>query len=248
LIFLSESLKSEYENFLDNGYCVFERDVALIDWINASLPAARRVVNDPKNAHWLRCGGTWFVGVNVLGNDALGRVENGLPLQGLAVEFIQSCITQTELDLDSGQLSVCYPGYPQPSEQEAESAYAYRLYRDAAHIDGIIKGGEHRYLTELHRYILAIPMVEFSNDASPFVVWEGSHKIIQQRLSSYLSDYPPDQWGNIPISDVYNAARKEVFEKCQRLELALTPGQAIVVYYMARLLGVPTQRQIKTGV
>ena len=33
-------------------------------------PAARAAVSDPANAGWLRCGGTWFAGVDVLANDA----------------------------------------------------------------------------------------------------------------------------------------------------------------------------------
>lgn len=218
----------QYQRYKDNGYCIFERDRALLSWIDSSLSAARLAVSDTQNKHWFRYDGTWFVGVNVLENDEKGRVDNGPSLSGRAVDFIERFITKTELNLDKAQISVCYKGYPKASSDESEQAFGYRLRRDAAHVDGIMREGQDRYLVEYHGYIFALAMVEFSHDAAPFVVWEGSHKIMKQALSSYVANYPIEQWRSVAISDVYNQARKEIFTRCRRIELALKPGQAFV--------------------
>lgn len=221
-------LNLQYQEYLDNGYIHFERDESVLAWVESSITTARLAVADKENQHWFRYGNTWFVGVNVLNNDENGRVSGGPPLLGKAVGFIESFSTTRKLSLDRAQISVCYEGYPQPSSLETDAAYGYRLRRDAAHVDGIMREGKDRYLVEYHHYIFALPMVECSHDAAPFVVWRGSHRIIQKALIAYLADYPSEQWRSVPISEVYNQARKEVFASCDRIEFDLNPGQAFV--------------------
>ncbi len=64
---------------------------------------------------------------------------------------------------------------------ESPAKTRYRRERDAAHVDGLLPEGEERrrHLREHHGFILGLPMVEFDREASPFVVWEGSHEIMR---------------------------------------------------------------------
>ena len=73
-------------------------------------------------------------------------------------------------------------GYPKPRKGESESAFRYRLNRDAAHVDGLLPVGAHRQrmLKEPHAYVLGLPLNESAAGASPLVVWEGSHVIMAE--------------------------------------------------------------------
>ena len=66
----------------ERGWCRFDYDPELAGWIDRVLPAARNAVADAANARWLRCGGTWFAGVNVLDNDGNGAIADSGPLRG----------------------------------------------------------------------------------------------------------------------------------------------------------------------
>ena len=69
-------------------WCRFDYDADLAEWIQHALPKARDAVSAQANSQWLRCGGTWFAGVNVLPNSPGGAIDNSGPLPGSAVEFI----------------------------------------------------------------------------------------------------------------------------------------------------------------
>ena len=75
--------------FQTDGYLRFAADDAALDWARHALPFAAAAARDPAQAHWLRCGGTWFVGVDALPNDARGCVAGGPPLSGAAMDFIR---------------------------------------------------------------------------------------------------------------------------------------------------------------
>jgi hypothetical protein len=220
------------ESFLGKGWCRFEFDPALADWAKHALAPAREAVIAKENARWLHCGGTWFVGVHALQNDSSGAVGDSDPLHGAAVDFIRQSLGISGFGWDRGQISVCYPGYPQPMESESAAAFRYRRERDAAHVDGLLPEGtdRRRHLREHHGFILGIPLVEFSADASPFVVWEGSHEMIRAALDERFGDQPPNQWGDEDITEAYHAIRKSVFRKCRRVEIAVRPGQAFVAH------------------
>ena len=96
--------------------------MATLAWSTATLLKARTAVADPKNANWPQCEGTWFVGIDVLPDDAQGRIW--APLQGAAVDFIRHHIGPIP-PLHAGQLSVVYPGYPKPHAGETETAFRY---------------------------------------------------------------------------------------------------------------------------
>jgi hypothetical protein len=76
-------------------------------------------------------------------------------------------------------------------------------------------------------------MVEFDPDASPFVVWEGSHQIMRDAFIEVLHGVPADQWGEMDITGAYHQARRKIFESCKRVEVYATPGQAYLVHRFA---------------
>ena len=68
--------------FFANSWCKFPFDPALANWVQQVLPTAKRTRFEDANKHWLRCGETWFAGVNVLPNDSTGAIAEGVPLTG----------------------------------------------------------------------------------------------------------------------------------------------------------------------
>ena len=83
---------SRRETFLQQGFLRFAADDSSLDWARHALPFAAAAARDPAQAHWLRCGGTWFVGVDALPNDGAGRVPGGPPLAGAAAARTTRCI------------------------------------------------------------------------------------------------------------------------------------------------------------
>ena len=223
------------ETFYKQSWCRFKHDFAVEKWVEHALPSARETVTAEVFSKWLRCGGTWFAGVNALPNDSSGAVAGSKPLGGVAIEFIHKSLGLSGFDWDKAQVSVCYPGYPQPMESESPAAFQYRRDRDAAHVDGLLPEGANRrrHLREFHGFILGIPMVEFSLDASPFVVWEGSHEIIRSDVKARFGDLPPDQWGDEDITETYHQARQRVFATCKRVEITARPGEAFITHRLA---------------
>ena len=137
--------------------------------------------------------------------------------------------------VDKAQISVYFPGYPKPSTNESDAAFRYRLRRDAAHVDGLLPIGSdrRRFLREHHHYILGIPMVEASANAAPFVIWRGSHKIMRSALSSTLEKHDEKCWNDIDLTEIYQQSRRDIFEQCERVEIPLTPGQAVVAHRLS---------------
>jgi len=237
------------EQFHDLGWIQFKSDPSLLNWVNRALPRAREAVAAPENAEWLRCGGTWFVGVNLLPNDPQGRVDDSDPVCGEAVSLLEQNSGFPELGLDKAQISICYPGYPKPSASESDSAYRYRRNRDGAHIDGLLAIGpdRRRYLKQPHAYVLGIPMADFSTDASPSVIWESSHGVVRARFREIFSDIDSDRWSEIDITDDYHALRKEIFGQCPRKELQLKRGESFLVHRLALHGIAPWGNNAKAG-
>lgn len=217
-------------DFQTKGWIRFPHDPALAAWVSHALPIARAATADPAHAEWLDCEGTWFIGVDALPNDALGRVGQSGPLAGQAAEFIAQHYGQ--LPLHKGQISVIYPGYPRPRRGEGEAATRYRRNRDAAHVDGLRPTGpdRRRRVDEPHAWILGIPLTEASADAAPMVLWEGSHIVLQRAFAHALADHPREALHEVDITDIYQAARREVFETCPRIELPAKPGEAYLLH------------------
>jgi len=222
-------------HFFEKGWCRFQFDETLMQWIDHVLPCARETVAAEENSQWLRCGGTWFAGVNLLPNADDGSVCGSDPLQGEAIDFIRDTLGVAGFDWDRAQVSVCYPGYPQPMPDESEVAFGFRRDRDAAHVDGFLAEGPERlrHLREYHGFILGIPMVEFSPGASPFVVWEGSHEVIRETFIDQFQGVPAEHWGEMDITDLYHQVRRSIFSRCQRVEIYARPGEAYLVHRLA---------------
>ncbi|WP_137702082.1 hypothetical protein [Marimonas lutisalis] len=218
-------------DLLERGYALFPHDSALAAWVRAVRPAAQAAIEDEElRAKWLVCKGTWFVGVDALANDASGSVDGSGPLTGAAIEVAQGLFGS--LALHPAQLSVVWPGYPQPRDGESEAAFRFRLKRDAAHLDGIKAQGPERkrFIDELHAWILGVPLNETAAGASPMVIWDGSHEVMRRGLLGALEEVPESRWHEVDLTAAYQAARREVFETCQRVELHARPGEAYLLH------------------
>ncbi|MCP5083857.1 MAG: hypothetical protein GY948_19390 [Alphaproteobacteria bacterium] len=223
------------DHFFERGWCRFPYDPLLAAWIEDGIEDARQTLDAPEQAVWLRCGGTWFAGVNALPNDAHGAVPGGRPLGGAAFEFIANELGLTGIVWDRAQVSICYPGYPIKGDHETEAAARFRRNRDAAHVDGLSPEGpkRRRHLREHHGFLLGIPMVEVGAGASPLVVWEGSHELMRAAFTETFADLAPESWGDVDVTDDYQAARRRAFDACKRVVVGARPGEAYLLHRLA---------------
>lgn len=219
------------DDFLRDGFLRFAADRHTLDWARHAHPHAAAAARDPAQAQWLRCGGTWFVGVDALSNDACGSVAGGPALGGAAAGFVRDALG-LQLPLHRAQVSICYPGYPRPSAEETPAAYGFRRNRDAAHVDGLLAEGPEkcRYVKEPHAYILGITLTAQTADAAPLTVWKGSHHIMKAMFAEAFAGAPPEQWREIDVTAAYQEARRQVFACCERLALPSGPGEAVLVH------------------
>lgn len=223
------------EDLAKQGWTRFPRDPDLVHWVEQVRPLALDLMEDPAlQDAWLRCGGTWFAGVQALPNDAAGgvRERDVPPLSGRAVDFVRALCGPFEFD--SGQVSACFAGYPKPMEGESEAAYRYRVLRHAAHVDGLARAPEgRRQVSEFHGFVLGIPLADSHSEASPLSVWEGSHDLVRQALAAALDGIPDSQWRGQDVTDTYHAVRRRCFDECGRVSLAAGLGEAYVVHRLA---------------
>ncbi|MDP7150177.1 MAG: hypothetical protein QGI08_00095 [Paracoccaceae bacterium] len=219
------------QEFSKNGFAVYDADPQIAAWAKAAMPLAQAALQDAKlRDDWLRCEGTWFVGVDALATGPEGQAGS-TPLAGDIVDDLHA-YTRFARPLHKAQLSAVFPGYPKPREGETESAFAYRLRRDAAHVDGLhaIGQGRRRHLIECHAFLLGICLTDCSDNASPLVVWRGSHHVIRSALSEALGTTDASDWHKVDLTDAYHAARRRCFAECERVELPIKPGQALVMH------------------
>ncbi|WP_370212573.1 hypothetical protein [Roseovarius sp.] len=223
------------EALAETGWALFPAEDAVSRWAHHARAAALdRIATDAAHREaWLDCEGTWFVGVDTLLNDTTGALPEGPPLVGAAYEAARA--TYGALPLHAGQVSITYPGYPRPRAGESDAALRYRRDRDAAHVDGLHAQGpdRRRHLLERHAYILGLPLSHADRGASPLVVWDGSHHILRRSLTEALSGTAPEDWASVDLTDAYQAARREVFDRCTRVELPASPGMATLVHRLA---------------
>ncbi len=190
-------------------------------WAAAAEPIARRIVQESPEP-W-RCGGTWFVGLDALPNAANGAIDG--------VELPWNDIGLHSVPVHPAQISVTREGYPQRDTGESETAFSFRLLRDAAHLDGLLPIGpqKRRMVKEPHDWILGLPLNDVSTDAAPLVVWEGSHRVMGEALRKAFAGQAVDL-ENVDITEAYQAARKRVFDTCARVELPGRPGEAVILH------------------
>jgi hypothetical protein len=221
--------------FFETGWCRSRYDAKLAHWVSGALPYARKAIAARENSQWLRCGGTWHAGINALPNRSDGSIGSNFKLEGRMIRFIHQALGLEAFEWDRAQVSVCFPGYPRPMRGESESAFQYRRNRDAAHIDGLLPEGSNRrrHLREFHGFILGIPIVEYSAGASPCVVWQGSHKIVRETFFHAYAGTAPQDWGEVDITETYHELRRQIFERCERIEIQARPGQAYLIHRLA---------------
>ena len=201
-----------------DGFLRLSFDPRVAVWAEASHRVAMGL--EPEA---LRHGGTWQVGV-----DALPNAEDG-SIDGVALQGPWEGLVTPPKTWHRAQVSVVHPGYPRQDPDESDAAHRYRLNRDAAHVDGLLPEGpdRRRHLREPHAFVLGVPL----NDAtgSPLVVWRGSHRIVQKAFAAAFSGVPAETWGDVDVTDIYQAARREAFETCERIELPAKPGEATLL-------------------
>lgn len=239
-------------HFFERGWVGLAPDPAVARWAAKALPVAEACLADPGHrARWMRCGGTWFAGVNVFPNDAIGGVPDAgrpaagaacadvpagtvPPLAGAPVAFAERALGLAGFGWDPGQVSACFAGYPRPWEGESEAAFRFRRDRDAAHVDGLLRfDGRRRRLGEVHGFILGLPLDDAPAEAAPLVVWEGSHEIMRQAFRHRFAGLPPERWADEDITDAYLGARSAAFARCRRVVVHAKPGAAYIVHRLA---------------
>lgn len=234
--------------FRDRGWARFAAEPGLAAWAAHARVAARTAVRDPGLAQWHQCEGTWFVGVDALDNASDGAVAGSGPLQGAVTDFIAANIAPVTA-LHRAQISVIYPGYPRPRSGESAAGFRYRRDRDAAHVDGVLAVGpaRRRKVHEPHSFVLGLPLTEASPEAAPMVVWEGSHHIMRRAFAAAFAGHDPANWADLDVTQVYQAARRTVFETCPRVPVHAVPGEAYVMDRLALHGVAPWGAQAQAG-
>ncbi|WP_299040937.1 hypothetical protein [uncultured Tateyamaria sp.] len=222
----------------DRGFVVFDHDDRTALWAQAARHRAEVLSRDPQvRAANLRHGKTWFVGVDLLPNDATGAVD-GVPLAGPWQDEVP------DLAQHAAQVSIVYPGYPQQDAGQSAANHRFRVDRLAAHVDGLLPQGpdRRRYPGEFHAYILGLPL----NDVpfAPTVVWKGSHRIMQDALRRAIGRADPR---TVDVTEAYQAARAHVFNSCEIVPLKARPGQAFLLHRFALHGTAPWQGPRRDG-
>ncbi|MEM9605303.1 MAG: hypothetical protein AAGA11_20745 [Pseudomonadota bacterium] len=221
--------------FAERGWTHADSIPGLDTWLAHAVPHAERLIAAPENARWLRAGGTWYAGVNLLNNDARGACPGGPPLPRALLDAITACDAAPFEGWDTAQLSVVYPHYPRRDPDESEASHAFRRNRDAAHVDGLHAVGpaRRRHANEHHAFVLGLPWTPAPDGASALAVWEGSHRLMRERLAAALDGLDPADWPSVDLTEAYQAARRAVFEACPRVEVQAPVGGAYLVHRLA---------------
>ncbi len=226
---------TELETFLARGWLSFPAEPAVAAWAEAADVEARRLMRAEDAAY--RCDGTWFPGVNSLGNGPDGGADalSLPPLSGAAVAFARGALGLGAFAWDRAQISACLPGYPRQGAEETDAAFRYRARRDAAHVDGLERTmpGRRRRLSETHGFILGLPLAGAGPGRSPLTVWEGSHETMRAAFRRAFDGLAPADWRSADVTEIYQAARAQVFETCRRVEIHAAPGEAYLVHRLA---------------
>lgn len=213
-----------------DGFITLPVDPAVADWAAAAYPEALKITADPaQRTRWLRHGATWFVGVDTLPNAPDGSI-GGVALGGGWQDLVQS-----PSHWHAAQLSVIYPGYPGRDAADTDAAHRFRQTRDAAHLDGLLAEGpdKRRHLREPHGFVLGIGLNAVGPGASPLVVWQGSPELIRAAFAAAYAGIDPADWGDVDVTQVYQAARSQVFATCPRRIVTPAIGQAVLVHRLA---------------
>lgn len=205
-----------------DGFVVFDATDQAADWASAAHQQALLISADPAiRAQNLRHGNTWFVGVDALPNDPDGSI-GGIPLSGPWQDHIT-----VPAAYHRAQLSIVYPGYPLQDGSESDGAHRFRRNRFAAHVDGLLPRGpqKRRFLEEWHGFILGLPLNE--TEAAPLMVWPESHLYMGAALRDAVGQQDPI---DVDLTDAYQAARRDVFDKITPVRVVARPGQSMLLH------------------
>ena len=209
----------------ETGCLRFDATEATRRWAAAARRAALRLAAVPDVLRSnLRHGGTWFVGLDTLPNDAAGAVD-GAPFDGPWSDHLP-----LRGDLHRAQLSIVYPGYPARDPGQSEANHRFRVERKAAHVDGLLPVGaeRRRFPAEFHAYVLGVHLNACAE--APTVWWPGSHRIIGRALRQAIGPADPS---SVDVTEAYHAARREVFETCRPCALTGPPGASFLLHRFA---------------
>jgi len=198
-------------------------------WAAAARAIASGLIDEPARAHWWRHGGTWFAGVDALQTDGSGAIAG----QDLPPEAMQGLLSAGGVcPLHPAQLSVVRPGYPQDDGRETPAATRYRRKRDGAHLDGLLPVGpdRRRMLKEPHAIILGIALTAVSEDTSPLIVWEGSHRKIPTLYRRDADAIQKVDFRDIDVTEAYARLRRDIFGTCPRRSVTARAGDMIWVH------------------
>lgn len=222
--------------FFELGWTALPPDPAMANWAAAARGPALALAAEPDAE--FRCDGAWFPGVNALANEAQGAAPQlGIPpLAGGAVDFVAEALGFRDVAWDQAQISICYPGYPRHGSEETEAAFRYRVNREAAHVDGLLREPprRRRRLGETHAFILAAPLAGVeAPGASAMVVWEGSHKAMRAAFRTAFDGVSPDRWRDVDVTEIYQETRRRCFDTCRRVVVGAPVGGAYLVHRLA---------------
>ena len=218
-----------------NGWISFPYSFALNKWAKkVEEIVSSQIFTIPEGDKDLRCGGTWFPGVNFLNNKRNGDVD-GVFFPEELKSFIVENEPAFDAVFDKAQISICYTGYHKKMKAESSKAFKFRTDRFSAHIDGILPLGQgrRRFLKEYHSFILGIPINSTSNKASPCVIWEGSHAIVRDAFKKYKEIQNIDTWDTHDITDFYNKLRSEIFNQCIAKTIWVPVGHAYLIHRLS---------------
>jgi hypothetical protein len=192
----------------------------LAAWAAAAAAPARAAL--VAGGDW-RCGGTWFVGVDALPNDAAGGIG------GVAFPWGETGLAPCTVH--RAQVSATRPGYPQRDPGEGEGAFRFRKERDGAHLDGLLPVGpeRRRMVKEPHAWVLGVGLAGGDPGAAPLVVWEGSQRILGPALARALARAGGDP-ASADVTEAYVDARAEALARCPRRALPMRPGEGVVLH------------------
>ena len=201
------------------------------------MPAARAAVAAPENAEWLRYQEHLVCRCKRPAQRCIRPRRGGCKHSPVWPRGLLATRSGCAKLPSTGPRSRCaIPATRSRCPPRATRSHRFRRDRDAAHLDGLLPVGplRRRHLREHHGFLLGIPMVEASADASPFVIWEGSHEVVRAALCAPCSTACPPMPGVRSTSPMtYHAARRTIFDTCKRVVIAARPGEAYLVHRLA---------------
>jgi hypothetical protein len=78
--------------------------------------------------------------------------------------------------------------------------------------------------------MLGFPLSHADRDAAPLVVWEGSHQIMRDSFRAAFTRVADADPSTVDVTEVYQNARKRIFDTCPRIVVHGAPGSAYLLH------------------